>query len=119
VLFCAKGNRVIALSSGFSLSKQPEPTPPLSKPENLRVEAGINPGELDIRVANVKNAISYMHQVSTDPTLAEASWKSVTSSTSQALIVNLQPGTKYYCRVGAIGSKKQLVYSDVVSRVAA
>jgi cell division protein FtsL len=119
VLFTAKENKVIVVSSGFAVRKQAEPTPPLTKPENLQVMPGINIGEFQMKVANVKGAICYLHQVSSDATLAEESWRTVSSTTSQALIVNLQPGIKYYCRVGAIGSKKQLVYSDVVSRVAA
>jgi hypothetical protein len=118
VLFCAKENRVIAQSSTFNIRKHPEPASPLTKPENLRVKSGINPGELQMKVTHMKGAISYLHQVTTDATLAEASWKTIVASTSQALIVNLQPGTKYYCRVGIIGCKKQLVYSDVITRIA-
>ena len=118
VVFTSKGDRVKAISSGFTITKVPAPAPPVTKPESMRVENGLNSGELQTKVANVKGARSYVHQFTNDATLAEASWKTVACSSAQALIVNLQPGVKYYFRVGVIGSKMQLVYSDVVSRMA-
>ncbi|MDP4282956.1 MAG: hypothetical protein Q8891_00915 [Bacteroidota bacterium] len=46
VLFQSAGDKVKAISSGFSIGKTPSPQPPIQKPENFRVEIGSNPGEL-------------------------------------------------------------------------
>ena len=119
VLFKSAGDSVKALSSGFSIGKQPEPAPPIDKPKNLRVEQGKNSGELVNKVNRVKGAIAYLYQYATDAMMAEDNWQWILCSRSTCNLLNLQPGTKYNCRVGAIGPREQLVYSDVISRVVA
>jgi hypothetical protein len=119
VLFKSAGDSVIAMSSGFSIGKQPSPAPPITKPENLRVLPGENPGELLNKVARVKGAVAYMYQYATDAMMAQNDWRWITSSRTSCLVANLQPGTKYNFRVAAVGRKDQLVYSDVVSRIVA
>lgn len=119
VEYIAKGDPVILASSGFDLAKQPSPTPELTKPENLKVINSDQSGELIISVDAVPNAVSYLHQFSIDPLLKDSSWQSLTSSQSKNNLTNLTPGVLYYCRVGAVGRKNQVMFSDVVSRIAA
>ena len=110
---------MIAISSGFSIGKQPVPAPPITKPGNLRVLQGDNPGVLVSKVAAVKNATSYMHEYATDAQMAQGNWQKIGCSRSSCMLVDLVSGTKYNVRVAAIGPKDQLVYSDIVARIAA
>jgi len=119
VLFKSEGDNVKALSSGFTIGKTASPREPITKPENLRLEQGENIGELVLKINRVKGAVSYLHQYATDAMLAQNSWKSIPSSRTTCLIAELQPGTKYHCRVAALGTRDQLIYSDIISRIAA
>lgn len=112
----ANGDRTQLLSSGFDISKEPQPAV-LTKPENLKVENGLSSGQLLVTVKAVKGAYAYLHEYTTDATLAPGSWVTTNSTTSRHLLTNLQPGTVYFCRVGALGSNNQLLYSDAVSRM--
>lgn len=119
VLFKSAGDSVVALSSGFTIGKQPAPMPPLTKPENLRILQGENTGELLNKIDSVKGAVAYLYQYATDAMMAQNDWQWITCSRTSCLIADLQPGTKYNFRVAAVGRKDQLVYSDIVSRIAA
>jgi hypothetical protein len=113
----ANGDRAMLLSSGFNISKDREPIV-ITKPENLKIETGLSSGELLLSVNAVKGASAYLHEYSTDATLAPQSWVSTTTTASKALLDNLQPGVTYYCRVGVVGPNGQLLYSDAASRMA-
>jgi hypothetical protein len=112
----ANGDVTKLLTSGFDISKDRQSIV-LTRPENLRVENGTASGTLQISVKAVKGAHAYFHEYTTDVTMAPGSWVSTTGTTSRMQFVNLQPGTVYYCRVGAIGTNNQLLYSDPVSRM--
>jgi hypothetical protein len=49
--------------------------------------------------------------------MAPGSWVSNLSTSAKTTLTNLQPGTVYYCRVAAVGSNNQLLYSDALSRM--
>ena len=117
VSFTANNDRSILLSSGFDISKEPSSVT-ITKPENFRIENGPNSGQLKFIVDSVRGAKSYLHEYTTDDTLQPQNWQSNISTGSKLVVSNLQPGTKYYCRVGAVGGNDQLVYSDLVSRIA-
>lgn len=119
VLFKSAGNSVVALSSGFSIGKTPSPAPPITKPENFRIENGINSGQLVSKINRVRGGLSYLHQYATDEMRTQENWQSVPSSKTSCIIANLQPGLKYHCRVAVLGVKGQLLYSDIVSRIVA
>lgn len=119
VLFKSAGDSVVAISSGFSIGKQPSPAPPIEVPQNLRVLQGKNPGELIQKIDRVKGAVSYIYQYATDAMMAQDDWNDMPSSRTSCTIDGLQPGTKYNCRVVAIGRKEQMVYSDILSRIVA
>lgn len=117
VSFTANDDRSILLSSGFDISKEPTSVT-ITKPENFRIENGPNSGQLKFIVDSVRGAKSYLHEYTTDDTLQPQNWQSNISTGSKLIVSNLQPGTRYYCRVGAVGGNDQLVYSDLVSRIA-
>ncbi len=107
------------MTSGFQVAKVPSPAPPLVKPAAPVLESGINAGELLSKNKAIAGAVSYMHQYATEAEMNQENWKSVPTSKSSCVITGLVPGTKYYCRLVVVGRKGQIVYSDVVSRVAA
>ena len=113
----ANGDASMILSSGFDISKDPQPVV-LTRPENVRVDYGTAPGSLLLSVKAVKGAYAYFHEYTTDATMAPNSWVSTSGTTSKLEFTNLQPGTTYYCRVGVIGTNNQVLYSDAVSRMA-
>jgi hypothetical protein len=116
VLFTAKQDRLIAESSGFSISKEPTPQPPIERPEGLSLTDGINAGELLLIFKRVLRARSYMYQISLDPT-DETKWVTVNGTIRRNLFTGLKSKEEYYVRVIAVGTNGQVTYSDVVSRV--
>lgn len=110
-------SRTMAESSGFSIAKDPAPTPPILKPEGLQLFNGLNAGELLVKFNKVQGARAYIYQVSLDPA-DESKWVTAHGTIRQNLFTGLESGKKYYVRVAAIGIEGQVVYSDVVSRVA-
>jgi hypothetical protein len=114
VLFTANGDRTIAVSSGFSIAKQPEPMPLLTKPENLQVSEGTNSGELNIKFKRVLGARSYMILYAEETTTGTIVWQSQTCTTSKFTLKQLQSGKKYQVRVAVVGTNQQLLYSDPV-----
>lgn len=118
VLLVSGDDATIAMTSGFQVAKIPSPAPPLLKPAAPVLESGINTGELLSKNKAVAGAVSYLHQYGIESEMTQQLWKSVPSSKSNCLITDLVPGTKYYCRLAVVGRKDQLVYSDIVSRIA-
>lgn len=116
VLFTSKGNAVVAATSGFHIAKTGAPIV-LQKPENQKVGDGPNNGSLISSVNAVKGAKSYLHQYTTDQTLAESTWVTMACTLSKCVLTGLSSGTRYYCRVAAIGSNEQIMYGDVKSRI--
>lgn len=116
VLFQSKGDKVIALSSAFTVKKTPSPRPPLTKPVNYRVEIGSNPCELKSISPRMPVAISYNHQYIEADQLETGKWQSVPSSRSVCILRNLKSGVVYHCRVEVIGSNGQVMYSDIQTR---
>ena len=112
----ADGDAAMLLTSGFDVSKDPQPVV-ITKPEIVRLEHGVASGQLVMSVKAVKGAYSYLHEYTTDVTLAPGSWVSTMSTSAKTTLSNLQPGTVYYCRVGAVGTNNQLLYSDTASRM--
>jgi hypothetical protein len=119
VLYAAAGNRQTAALSNFTLAKEPTPQPEMQKPAEVKLALGDQTGIMYVRVKQVRTAVAYMHQYSTDPTLKDESWVNHVCSTTKCTFEGLTPGTTYYVRVGAIGRKEQVKFSDVVSRIAA
>jgi hypothetical protein len=118
VLYASAGNRTKAQSSNFTLAKEPTPSV-ITKPVDLKVNNSNQTGQLEVSIKKVHGAVAYLHQYSTDPLLKEESWMSMTCSATKCTIDGLTPGAKYFLRVGAIGTKDQVMYSDVVSKIAA
>lgn len=116
VTFAANGDDSVLLSSGFDITKDPASIT-ISKPENFQLINGNNTGELFLSIDGVKGAKSYLFEYSSDATMASQNWQSIPSTKVKFMLQDLQAGTVYYCRVGAVGGNNQLQYSDAVSRM--
>lgn len=119
VLFTAQGERAIAASSGMKLAKEVAPAPPITKPQNLTVVNTDQTGVMEGSVDAVKGARAYVHQYTTDASLKDDSWVGMNCTSRKCRFEGLKPGTTYYFRVIAVGTKEQVMYSDVASRMAA
>lgn len=115
VNYVALGDEAIITSSGFSVSKTPEPRI-ITNPANLTITNGINSGQLVSSVKAVKGASGYLHEIAADPLTDASVWKSTPSSRSRFTFNDLQPGKKYWVRVAAIGTKDQIAYSNNASQ---
>lgn len=117
VLMTANGDRMVALESGFNISKEPVPRV-ITQPKNLKAEYTSQSGEMLVSVDRVKGAAAYLHQYSTDPTLKEESWMTMNCTSAKCKLQGLTPGTLYFLRVGVVGTKDQILYSVVISKLA-
>ncbi len=117
VLFVAAGDEIKAMTSGFTISKVPQATAAISVPDKLVLSNGPNRGEL-LRFRRVVGARAYMYQITPFPVTAESKWDSSLSTVCKMKFTGLERGREYACRVAAIGVKQQVMYSDVVSRIA-
>lgn len=110
----SKGNRAIAETSGLKWAKDPSPAPDITKPANFKVIITDQVGVVKMSVDTVKGGLAYMHQYTTDATLTN--WNTHTCTKKQCTIAGLTPGVEYFWRVGVVGSKDQVMFSDVISR---
>jgi len=111
----ADGNDAIILSSGFHISKQPEPR----RTKTFEVNAGENPGEIELAHKTVQGAKSYVWQYSigTLPT-DEKQWIYCDSTTKAKFkITGLESATKAWFRVLAVTINGTQPCSDPVMKV--
>ena len=116
VTFTANGDSAMIGSTAFDTRKISQPVI-VSKPA-LVVESGINTGEL-INIADAGGkGRGFVHQYTPDPLTEASVWESFTSTSRKYTFAGLEKTKIYWCRVGIVGSKGQLVFSDPVSKVA-
>lgn len=103
------------VSSGFKLSKTPQPRY-LSEPENFTVKPGLNAGSLITKIKADKAATGYTHMMTAAPVTDNSIWTSVTSSRSQYEFTGLIQGKEYTFKVAVIGSNNQVAVSATVNK---
>jgi len=89
----------------------------MGPPTNFKVSDGLNAGEIKTSVKGVDRAMMYSHEYALALPDADTSWTTWVSSSVTCIFTELPSGTRVYARVGAIGRKEQLVYSDILSRI--
>lgn len=117
VTLTAKRDEAALVSSGFKLTKERTPAPPLTKPEGLALANGVNPGELEVRINRLTGVRSYQYQFTPDPLTPDSAWKQQMDTACKTVLTGLESNRQYWCRVGAVGTKGQLVYSDALCRM--
>lgn len=110
----AQGDPVALANCGYPLSKDRQPTV-LGTPV-ITVENGIT-GQLISSTPAANAALGYRHRYTTDPTLPV--WPEVVSSKATCKIDGLVPGTLYHLQIVSFGTKDQVTYSDVVTKMVA
>jgi len=114
VIVVAKGDTAALVSSGYTLSKKPEPRY-IYNPGNAIVSNGVSSGELISTVIAIAGAKSYVHQITTELAGENTVWISNTSSASKFTFTNLIPGKQYWIRVGVVGARNQVAYSSIAT----
>jgi len=111
------GDRVKMVNSGFDLASDGENVPALAAPESFNVQEGLNAGEIRSILTGTGKAISYLHEYSLTPPNVNTIWTSHAASTADQTLKGLPHSTRVYFRAAMIGSKNQIVYTDVISRM--
>ncbi|HEY8661587.1 MAG TPA: hypothetical protein VIL78_21300 [Hanamia sp.] len=116
IMSAAKGNLAVLVSSGYPLTKVPEPRI-ITNPGYVFLQKGISSGLLEASVKPEKPAASYLYQIcSTDPESGtEPVWISYVATSGKYVFTNLQPGKKYWVRIAAVGARGQVAYSGIFS----
>jgi hypothetical protein len=114
----AKGNRTIAMSSGFDVVKTKEPRV-LVDAGVIRLLRGRTIGELEAKIKGQVAAINYTWYITTDDKKPLHDWDQLKNeSSSRVVFKNMTPGTRYYVLVELRGTRKQSVMSQMATVVA-
>ncbi len=101
----AEGDVVKLQSSGFPLSKLPEPIGILEAPI-LTVHYGDNPGEMAIEISPIPKASGYIVLYAPTPAPADNNdWNSKILSSAKGILTHLKSETKYVLKAAAISTE--------------
>ena len=114
VLVASAGDRVMAVKSGYSIAKDPAPVPEVTPAQGIKIENGLNPGELQLSFNKVPGAKSYVYQCTPDPLTEASVWNMHVGTVRKYLFTGLETGKRYWVRVVAVGIKGQEVLSEAV-----
>ena len=115
VTFTADGNSAMIGSTAFDTRKIPQPVI-VTKPTAV-VDLGPNSGELINSATDAKKNRGFVHQYTADPLNEGSMWESFPATSKKFTFSGLSKAQIYWVRVGVIGAKGQLVFSDPVSKV--
>ncbi|HCN82976.1 MAG TPA: hypothetical protein DIT07_05050 [Sphingobacteriaceae bacterium] len=113
----SNGDKAKLLSSGFDLASDGESTPALEAPANFKVSEGPNSGQVISVVKGGWKNVAYSHEYTLSPPDVNTIWLAKTSTTAEYTFSGLPSGIKAYFRVAVIGSKDQVHYTEVHSRM--
>lgn len=99
------------LSSGYKVSKEPEPVGPLPKPTGFRVQSP-GKGEIKLGLDRLQGANSYQFEFKES---TATDWSRKISSKTRLLLTALPSGKEYFFRVLPIGTSEVREYSDEIS----
>jgi hypothetical protein len=111
----ANGAETPLFSSGFPLIKSLSEIT-LRNPVDFKILPGPKPGEIIMKVRGVKGARSYIYQWTPFPVTRESVWESLFDTCCKKVISGLPLGINYCFRMAAVGTRNQIVYTQVLSR---
>ncbi|WP_205511951.1 hypothetical protein [Longitalea arenae] len=111
----SKGDEWLLIRSGFEIAKPPKKTV-LEKPREFEVLPGKNNGQIILQAKRVKGAKAYLYQYTPGPLRADNAWETVNSTKRKIVISDLPLGINFFFRMAAVGSRNQVVYSEILSR---
>jgi hypothetical protein len=115
VQITSEGDEAIILSSGFDVNKKAATIGPLPKPENFKIEPGINKGSVLASCNAVQNAYVYEFEYIEMPVTPSSIWIKRISTKHKTVIDGLISGKQYSYRVTAVGSDPTRNMSDEIS----
>ena len=110
----AEGDRVKLVSSGFPVNAESVSLKILSAPENLTVQTGINSGEAIVSINRVAGAIAYL--LFYKPAAGNGEWLHLPNSLPRFTLTGLEALAPYQFKIGAIGTKGQITYTDTITK---
>jgi hypothetical protein len=116
----ANGDRQMLESTGFSISKKGngQPTPEMPAPTNLQLTDGPVPNSVAASVDGSLLFKSLTFQYSeTDPATGTNVWISEFTTAISYIFLNLKSGSRVWFRVVAVGTRNQVKFSDIKSRI--
>jgi len=112
------GQEVKIRSAGMQIKAPIAPVGPLGAPENLLLTDGGSEGTLVASWGKIRGAVSYIVETTTAPD-AKSGWSYSSATTKTRLsLTGLSSGTRYWCRVAALGAAGQGPFSDPAAKVA-
>jgi hypothetical protein len=99
------------LSTGFDVSKIPQPYGPLPKPEKFRVQP-IEKGWLKCSLKKVKGAKNYVFEYKQ---VGAELWETEITTKTRIILTGLESGKQYICRVLPCGVSEEKTYSDEIT----
>jgi hypothetical protein len=112
------GEEVKIRSAGMQVKAPLAPVGPLGAPENLVLTDSGSEGALVAAWGKIRGAVSYIVEITVAPD-AKTGWSYATATTkTRASLTGLTSGTRYWCRVAALGAAGQGPFSDPAAKVA-
>lgn len=110
----SNNDTAIMLTSGFSLTKMPQPIGVLPKPENFKV-LPLHNSRVKLSLKKIFGADSYCFEYASAPVSQDSNWASILSTKANTIVSDLNSGSQYVFRVSGVGSNPVTVYSDEVT----
>ena len=114
--YIANGDRALLSSSGFKLNTETSTAKIVGAPQNFTVQNGSHSGEMLVYINRLPNAKSYLFLYGPSP-ISNGAWIHAVNSLPYFTITGLTPGASYSFKIGATGSKGQVVYTDTVTKM--
>lgn len=115
VILEAQGSELLLLRSGFPLTKKSRRTG-LGAVDDFKVLPGQESGEIILQVKRITGAKSYVYQYTPVPVTSQSNWQTVYGTTCKTVLRGLTPGVQYGFRMGGVGARQQVVYTEVIVR---
>lgn len=108
----------IITSAGMDIKAAATPAGQLNPPSAFTTTTGDSDGEIDLSWNSDPGAKSYIIELSTQSPPNAVWTQAKTTTRSKETLTNLTSGTRYWCRVAAIGASGQSGWSDISTRIA-
>ena len=110
----ADRDRAKLVSSGFPVNAESVAVKTLPAPENFTVQAGSNSGEAIVSINRIANAKAFLLYYK--PASANGDWIHVTNSLPRFTLTGLEALVSYQFKMGVIGTRGQISYTDTITK---
>jgi hypothetical protein len=112
------GDKTKIESAGFEVRNPSAPIGPLPAPQDIELNANVNPGNMGLKWKKVRGAASYVVERALDGA-APLDYISVATPTNTKVVVNtMTSGLRYWFRVAAINTDGPGLWTLPVSKIA-